>query len=223
MSLDEQTIEALNRELEGLPPQEILAWALANFEPHEIVTTSSFQTQSLPMLHMISRLNPSLKVTFLDTGFHFQETLNFRDRLSRDLGLQVVTIKPETFPPRELYRRDTDACCALNKVKPLDQALQGAKLWITGIRHDQTEQRTAMPVLSRLPSGTLKLCPFLSWDSFEVDVYLYEHPELPPHPLAALGYQSIGCQPCTSRGANRDGRWQGRQKTECGLHSRSVG
>ncbi len=223
MSFDEQELEVLNREFEGLSPREILAWALANFEPEEIVATSSFQTQSLPLLHMISQLNRELRVFFLDTGFHFPETLSYRDTLVRKLHLKVVNIRPESFPPEELYRRDSDACCALNKVKPLDRVLQGATLWITGVRHDQTDQRKALSVLSRMPTGKLKLCPFLPWDSFDLDVYLYEHPELLPHPLAAQGYRSIGCQPCTSKGENRDGRWMGQQKTECGLHRRSVG
>lgn len=217
---------AVNHELETAQAEDVLRWVWARFGPKACVT-SSFQTQSVPLLHMISRCAPEMPVLFLDTGFHFPETLAFRDQLVRDLGLNVLNLKNrlghQEFRRRhgELFRRDPDMCCFLNKVEPLDTALKDYEAWVTGIRRDQTATRQNAKVLQRLQSGTVKVAPMLNWTADDVATYMWVN-ELPEHPLGAQGYVSIGCAPCTARpnqGDERSGRWAGSMKTECGIHT----
>lgn len=189
--------------------------------------TSSFQTQSVPLLHMVSRVAPQMPVFFLDTGFHFPQTLAFRDRLVADLGLNLKVLKPELghkgFLQRygELYRMDPDMCCHINKVLPLRAVSKNLLAWISGIRRDQTPNRSNTPVIARQLDGLYKICPLATWTAKQVWQYSYDH-QLPEHPLLAQGYESIGCAPCTRpvfQGENpRAGRWAGNAKTECGLH-----
>ena len=207
-------------------PQKILKWAWKTFEP-KIAATSSFQTQSLPLLHLIAKTVPRMPVFFLDTGFHFPETLAFRDRLTREFGLNVVVLKPQMghygFRQRygELYRSNTDFCCYINKVEPLERAMKEMNGWITGIRHDQTRERSSTPVVSQQANGRYKICPMLHWTQKAVLDYIRKH-ELPVHPLLAHGYRSIGCAPCTrpveAGEDDRAGRWADKIKTECGLY-----
>lgn len=219
-------LEELNRTLGVEPPEEILRWAWERFQPR-VALSSSFQTQSVPLLHLVSRVTPRMPVLFLDTGFHFQETLAFRDRLVEqfELELRVLTTRDghRGFLQRHglLYRSDPDLCCFLNKVEPMQAAQAELAAWVTGIRRDQTFHRRTVEVLSRLPSGVLKICPLAAWTAADVRSYLERH-RLPQHPLTAQGYASIGCSPCTRPVApgddERAGRWSGSGKTECGLH-----
>jgi phosphoadenosine phosphosulfate reductase len=211
-------IEELNRQLEGRSAAEILDWVFRRWQPHQVVATSSFQNQSIPFLHLLSRKQPAVAILFLDTGFHFPETLDFRDELSRVLGLNLRNLRPQIFPPPELYRQDTDACCALNKVRPLEQELRGASVWLTGVRRQQTSHRNGMTLVERHHTGVLKVNPVLNWSDQDLLEYIKRHRYLPRHPLGSQGYESIGCRPCTSRGESREGRWQGQEKTECGIH-----
>jgi phosphoadenosine phosphosulfate reductase len=176
---------------------------------------------------MISETVPALPILFLDTGFHFPETLEFRDYLVEAFDLNVVSLKPrmghDGFQEKygELHRRDPDLCCHLNKVQPLNDALDEYSVWVTGIRRDQTESRAGTPVVQRHDENTLKVCPMVEWTSKDIWTYINEH-DLPAHPLFEEGYFSIGCAPCTQppgqNGGARDGRWSGSNKTECGLH-----
>jgi len=220
-------IEAHNQIFENATPQEILKWAWEIFGP-DIAATSSFQSQSLPLLHLIAQTVPDLPVLFLDTGFHFPETLAFRDQLVREMGLNVVNLKPQTghdeFKRRhgELYRQNPDMCCYINKVEPLKRAKKGLQAWITGVRRDQTATRAEMSFVSIDADGLYKICPMLNWTQKDVFRYMHEN-NLPDHPLLAQGYLSIGCAPCTrpvfGDGADeRSGRWAGQDKVECGLH-----
>jgi phosphoadenosine phosphosulfate reductase len=219
-------LERINARLETAHPQEILAWAWNNFAP-ELAATSSFQTQSVPLLHMIASVTPGLTVLFLDTGFHFPETLAFRDRLVREFGLHVRVLAPEMshdgfrHQHGDLYRQNPDLCCYINKVEPLARAKRELRAWISGIRRDQTATRQATPVVAREPGGTVKICPLAGWTRREVWQYLHEH-GLPEHPLLAQGYLSVGCAPCTrpvdADDDERAGRWTGHDKLECGLH-----
>lgn len=221
---------ALNARLELLHPNRILEWAWATFSPH-IRATSSFQTQSLPLLHMISRVTPEMTVIFLDTGFHFNETLLFRDQLVGELGLLVEDVLPgpeyggSRRQRSELHRTDPDMCCYLNKVEPLQRAKTGLSAWVTGIRRDQTPARREAPIVSLDKDGRYKICPLANWTDREVWQYINKH-DLPVHPLLAQGYMSIGCAPCTRPvSADEDyraGRWADRQKTECGLHDHTA-
>lgn len=224
--MDDIDVVQANRELEQADPAATVAWAWRTFSP-SVAASSSFQTQSLVLLHLIARVAPEMEILFLDTGFHFPETLAYRDRLTRELGLRVRVLKPamghDGFRRHhgELYRTDPDMCCYINKVEPMQRALAGLDAWVTGIRRDQTAQRRDTPVVARLDDGTYKVAPLAAWEDRDVWRYIETH-DLPPHPLLEEGYLSIGCAPCTRpvgiEQSRRSGRWAGREKTECGLH-----
>jgi phosphoadenosine phosphosulfate reductase len=216
-------------DLESAHPRDILTWAWEAFE-EDVAATSSFQTQSLPLLHMIATTTPELPVLFLDTGFHFPETLAYREHVTAELGLNVRVLKPELghrgFRLRhgELYRTDPDRCCYHNKVEPLNRAKTELAAWITGIRSDQTAGRAEAKALSD-DSGVWKICPMLHWTEQDVTDYVRTY-DLPVHPLLPVGYPSVGCAPCTRPVApgesSRMGRWAGFAKIECGLHNRAA-
>ncbi len=164
---------------------------------------------------------------FLDTGFHFPETLAFRDELVRRLGLNLEVLTPrgghEGFLEQhgQLHRTDPDLCCHLNKVEPLDDALEGYAGWVAGVRRDQTAARAHAPIVELTEGGQLKLAPIADWTQRDVWQYVHDH-DLPEHPLLERGYPSVGCAPCTRAVLDgedaRAGRWAGSGKTECGLH-----
>lgn len=225
-TVDETSIQEANSLLEGADTAQILEWAWETFAPR-IALSSSFQQQSLPLLHIASQVASEMPVLFLDTGFHFPETLSFRAELEKLLGLRVQIVRPETGHEGfrrlhgELYRSNPDLCCHINKVEPMKRALDGLDAWVSGIRRDQTRARAQAPVLSLSADGIVKICPMLSWSRRDVWEYINRH-GLPSHPLLQHGYISVGCAPCTrpvtDGGDDRAGRWAGSQKTECGLH-----
>jgi len=212
-----------NEWLENASPEEIIGWALEIFGA-DVVASSSFQTQSVPLLHIISQTCAALPILFVDTGYHFPETLQFRDALCRAWGLNVHTIGPALAfagagsPPAPC---DPDRCCHLRKVAPMQQALRRYRAWITGIRRDQTVHRRGVRVLEPQPGGLLKINPLAHWTRQDAQAYIRRH-NLPAHPLYRQGYRSVGCAPCTrpvmAGDDERAGRWAGRNKTECGLH-----
>lgn len=197
-----------------------------------VVASSSFQTQSMPLLHLIATLAPEVPVHFLDTGFHFVETLVFRDEVAERLGLTVVTVESpipkiaqRTTSGMLLWAEDTDRCCHVNKTLPMEPVLAAADVWITGVRRDQSDVRAGFEFEAPGPHGVTRLHPMLEWTRRDIWRYVAEF-DLPRHPLELAGYESIGCAPCTQapsldhgEGAGRGGRWQGQQKTECGLHT----
>ncbi len=218
-------IEQLNNQFETASSLEILEWANSNFGTG-LVASSSFQTQSVALLHMISQLRPKIPVIFLDTGYHFPETLAYRNQLVELLGLDIINVEPKTKTNallragQELHRSNPDLCCQINKVKPLADALTGYQALISGIRRDQTANRAELKFISK--KGALyKISPMLNWTQKMVWQYLYDH-KLPEHPLLKEGYLSVGCAPCTravKAGEDpRAGRWADSEKTECGLH-----
>lgn len=220
-------LEKLNREFETKSPQEIIAWAVKEFSP-DIATTSSFGTTSAVVLHMAVQAKPDIRVLFLETGFHFPQTLKFRDELIARLKLNVVNLQ-SVMPRAEfqktlgnLYEKDPDKCCYMNKVEPLKIALSGLKAWITAVRRGQTENRKNVQFIEEYEDGIYKINPLATWTSKQMWDYLKVH-NLPYHPLFEQGYSSIGCAPCTrSVGAGEDeraGRWSGSEKTECGIHT----
>ncbi|HHO56330.1 MAG TPA: phosphoadenylyl-sulfate reductase [Trueperaceae bacterium] len=220
----QHNLSKLNRDLEGLSSLKILEWAYGEFTP-KIVASSSFQTQSVALLHMISEVIPELPVIFLDTGYHFPETLAYRDQLTELLGLNVLNIKSQAGKDflqasSELHRTNPDLCCQINKVKPLNDALRGYQALISGVRRDQTANRAQLDFVS-YKDNRYKISPMLNWTQKMVWQYLHEH-NLPEHPLLKEGYLSIGCAPCTRAvklGEDpRAGRWANTSKTECGLH-----
>lgn len=225
------TIDRLNAQFDGAAPETIIAWAADRFMPR-LAATSSFQTQSVALLHLISRVRPDLPVIFLDTGYHFPETLAYRDRLVAQLGLTLRIARPAASPAETarrhgdaLYRRDPDLCCYINKVEPMQRALADLDAWISGIRRDQTPNRATTRAIERLPDGRLKINPLVTWTHKDLWSYIHRH-NLPAHPLFQQGYLSVGCAPCTAPVApgedERSGRWAGTGKTECGLHTPAL-
>lgn len=221
-------IERLSDEFETKTPQEIITWAIDTFWP-QIVLSSSFQTQSMPLLHMATRIRRDLLVFFLDTGYHFWDTLIFREQLASKWHLNVLDLyrdrRWDVFArqhTRTLPLEDPNLCCFIHKVQPMQAALKNMLAWISGIRRDQTSERAKAKILELQEDGLLKINPLLNWAKADVKRYAEEH-NLPSHPLLEKGYRSIGCAPCTvAIGLNDDeraGRWTGRGKTECGLHT----
>lgn len=218
-------------------PREILEWATYAVDRLAVVT--SFQSSGLVILHMLRETKPDLPVLFLDTGFHFPETLQFARDRSEEWGLKLVTLKgkhrspegqAETYGP-ELYRSDPNLCCHINKTEPLQEALAEFDGWISGLRRDQSPERATSVKISQpqiLPSGRaiLKIHPLANWTKADVESYLKEF-DIPTHPLLEKGYASIGCWPCTRAigegEAERDGRWAGLDKSECGIHTFGQG
>jgi phosphoadenosine phosphosulfate reductase len=226
--LPELDIPRLNSHFETASTAEILEWAWDAFGS-TVVASSSFQTQSLPLLHLIAQVCPKMPVIFLDTGFHFPETLTFRDELQTRLGLNIVIARPAIEKSQliarygeGLYRHDPDLCCYINKVEPMRRVVANFKGWISGVRRDQTNNRQQFAVLEAEANGPLKIYPLLNWTRQQVREYIEQH-HLPRHPLADSGYLSIGCAPCTrpvlSGADERSGRWAGTDKKECGLHT----
>lgn len=200
-----------------------------------VFATSSFQTQSLPLLHILAKHRSAIKVVFLDTGYHFPESLEFRDHVAERLDLKVTSVRSnvpksgQRSPDgRLLFAANTDQCCYLNKVEPLEPFLRNHDIWISGVRADQSVVRANMKKSIPGPFGVTRYHPMLDWsakDIFDYRAYF----DLPAHPLESQGYLSVGCMPCTrpyldsidqtADKVSRDGRWAGQTKTECGLHT----
>lgn len=215
--------------LEGKPADRIVAWA-AHVVPR-FVATSSFGAESAVLLHLLAQVAPEVPVLFLDTGFHFDQTLAYRRELARELGLTVLDVRPELSVRQQdqrygerLYERDPDTCCGLRKTLPLRKMLANFDGWATGVRRAQTPERSGTPVVEARRHDDrwlVKVAPLAIWSDDEISAYVRDH-DLPEHPLVADGYRSIGCEPCTRPTAfgedPRGGRWADLGKTECGIH-----
>ena len=226
--LSQNEVDALSAQFETKTPREIIRWAVETFAP-DIAMSTSFQTQSMPLLHMAIQIMPELRIFFLDTCYHFWDTLIFREKIQKAWKLNVVDLyrdsRWDVFArqnTRALPVQDPDLCCYIHKVQPMQKALSGLRAWISGIRRDQTTERSHAKILELQNDGLLKVNPLLNWTKRDVQAYMEEY-HLPTHPLYERGYRSIGCAPCTiAIGLNDDdraGRWAGRGKTECGLHT----
>ncbi len=194
---------------------------------YQLCITSSFQTHSLPLLHIVTTAIPDLPVLFIDTGFHFPETYAFRNQIKGDWNLNLINVQSKTAKNQQvdadgqfLYSTDPEYCCHINKVEPLDDAMKIYDIWIAGLRKDQTKFRTTLQEEEFQEEGLMKYHPILDWNSKMIYDYAKAF-NLPQHPLEAQGYLSIGCMPCTnsvSEDMERSGRWYGSKKTECGIH-----
>ena len=227
-SPDLPAAEELDRALRAASPAEVIAAALKTVGRERLALVSSFGTESAALLKVMADVDPSIPVIFLDTGWLFEETLAYRYTLIKRLGLRDVrSIKPleETLsredPDRELWFSDPDACCRIRKVEPLARALKPFSGWINGRKRFQGGLRAAIAVVED-DGLRLKFNPFANVSREQIEA-IYADAKLPPHPLAAMGYLSVGCMPCTSRTSPdedaRAGRWRGRPKTECGIHT----
>lgn len=212
------------------PPaaEAILADAIKRDFEGKIALVSSFGAESAILLHMVSRIDRSLPVIFLETGKLFPETLAYRDALVKQLGLtDVRSIKPSGAqlaaydPDGRLWQKDTDLCCAIRKTNPLDDALTGFTAWITGRKRSQSPTRANMQPVEMGPDGRITVNPLAFWSDEQLEAYFETH-DLPRHPLQTEGYTSIGCAVCTAKPLagqdKRSGRWAGQGKTECGIH-----
>jgi phosphoadenosine phosphosulfate reductase len=218
--------ERAGRELEEAPALEILRWAADTFGERFCVTSSM---EDAVVAHLASRARPGVDVVFLDTGYHFPETIGTRDAVAAVMNVNVITLAPRRTVAEQdsehgpkLHDRDPDLCCALRKVRPLQEGLAGYLAWATGLRRDESPTRAGTPVVGWDDKRQkVKVSPIARWTQDDVDAYVTEHAVL-TNPLLTDGYPSIGCAPCTRRvqpGEDaRAGRWAGQSKTECGLH-----
>ncbi|MEO9477336.1 MAG: phosphoadenylyl-sulfate reductase [Cyclobacteriaceae bacterium] len=201
-------------------------------EGKKMFTTSSFQTHSLVMLHLLSRIDNTIPVYFLNTGYHFAESVAFKDKVASDFGINVLEVKSSMprFMQRDsegklLFTSDPDHCCYINKTAPTEHLLRNHDVWINGVRGDQSAVRKAMTTEQPAPFDSIRFHPMLDWSMKKIFAYIREH-DLPRHPLDAKGYMSIGCEPCTRKldpdMQEREARWYGMNKVECGLHTDLV-
>lgn len=202
------------------------------FEGKSVFCTSSFQTHSVVLLHIISRIDRSVPVYFINTGYHFSETIRYKEEISAAFGLNVQTLIP--LVPKSMQRNsegnllftsDPDQCCYLNKVQPVEALLGRYDVWISGVRADQNQHRSKLSDEVFLADKTLRYHPMLNWNQGMIEEYI-DYYGLPRHPLEELGYTSIGCEPCTRPAQTNDlrsGRWYGQNKTECGLNNKLTG
>ena len=225
---DLPSAEVLDRALRNASPAEVIAAALQTAGREHLAVVSSFGTESAALLKVMADVDPAIPVVFLDTGWLFEETLAYRDTLIATLGLRDVrSVKPleealsREDSGRELWFSDPDACCRIRKVEPLARALQPFSAWINGRKRFQGGLRADIPVVEA-DGIRLKFNPFANVSREAIEA-IYKLAKLPPHPLAASGFLSVGCMPCTSRTSPdeeaRAGRWRGRPKTECGIHT----
>ncbi|MEO5652235.1 MAG: phosphoadenylyl-sulfate reductase [Marmoricola sp.] len=219
-------VSHVGAELELAPAEDIIEWAVATFGARFCVTSSM---SDAVLSHLASRVAPGVDVVFLDTGYHFAETIGTRDAVAATLSVTLIDIAPaqsvaeqDAAYGKDLFLRDPDLCCALRKVQPLARGLVEYDAWATGLRRAETHNRVIAPVVGwDEKKQKVKVSPLARWSDKDVDAYVAEHHIL-INPLHHDGYPSIGCWPCTRRVApgedSRSGRWSGSQKTECGIH-----
>jgi phosphoadenosine phosphosulfate reductase len=214
-------------ELDGATAEELLRWTEEHFSGSYVVASNM---QDAVLVEMAAKVHPGVDVLFLDTGYHFAETIGTRDAVEQVYGVNVVNVRPEntvaeqdTLLGKDLFARDPGACCRMRKVEPLGKALSGYSAWVTGIRRVEAPTRANAPLISFDEAfGLVKINPLAAWSDDDMQRYIDANGVL-VNPLVDEGYPSIGCAPCTAKpvdGADpRSGRWQGLAKTECGLHA----
>lgn len=212
-------LEELNAKYNGLKPEERVAELYKDFD--KVLFTSSFGTSAAILLHMFAKVNPEQTVHFIDTTYHFQETLEYRDKLKDMLHLKVEDILPADWKNKftkedKTWTKDPDLCCSINKVEPLEEIKPAYQIWVSGLMAYQNKERKARKVFEK-SGDLLKFHPIIDFTEQQKKDY-FKTNELPRHPLEKLGYSSIGCAQCTFKGKGREGRWKGTGKTECGLH-----
>jgi phosphoadenosine phosphosulfate reductase len=213
---DRALLDAAAR-LETAPATTVIGWAVEHFQPHLCLTAS--MTDAV-LIDLATKVEPAIEVVFIDTGYHFPETLEMVELVRRRYGLnlRVMTALPQE---EDLWKVDPANCCSAIKSGQLDRALSGKVAWMSGVRRGDAPTRAATPVVHRDIRGLVKINPIATWSAWDVAGYIEDH-DVPVHPLVSQGYLSIGCRPCTKpveEGADpRSGRWAGTSKTECGMH-----
>jgi phosphoadenosine phosphosulfate reductase len=215
------------KDLDGAAAVDLLRWADEQFGSEYVVASNM---QDAVLIDMAAKVRPGIDVLFLDTGYHFVETIGTRDAVSDVYDVNVINVTPEhsvseqdALLGKDLFARDPNECCRLRKVAPLGKALQGYSAWVTGLRRVEAPTRANAPVISfDAAFGLVKINPLAAWTDQDVEDYIEANGVL-VNPLVFDGYPSIGCAPCTAKPADgadpRSGRWQGNGKIECGLHS----
>ena len=223
----DSVLAGISATLEGSSAEEIAVWAAGAFGT-DVIVAASMQDVVLP--HLFAQVIPGVEVLFLETGYHFPETLLTRDLAARALPITVVEALPRQSVPEQdaeyganLHDSDPNLCCFLRKVEPLARSLEGRAAWVTGVRRIEAPTRANTPIVSWDHQHDLvKINPLVAWSDDDVGAYQVQH-DLPRNPLVAQGYASIGCAPCTRKVAPgedpRAGRWSGNDKTECGIHT----
>jgi len=215
--LSDADLVELNDEFEDRSASKIIQWTVDQFAPHLALTAS--MTDAV-LIDLAVKVDPAIEVVFIDTGYHFPETLETVETVRRHYGLnlRMMTVKPHD---KELWIVDPENCCSAVKVGQLDRALAGKAAWMSGVRRAEADTRTGAPLIGRDMRGLVKVNPIANWSDAAVDEYIADN-EVPVNPLLARGYLSIGCMPCTQPVAagedSRSGRWSSSMKTECGLH-----
>ncbi len=219
-------------DFEALTTPALLAWTLERFG-HRVAISTALGPSGVVLLHLATQLDPKARAFFIDTGFHFPETLAHLDALEARLGIRLERVTPDAAEvaardasATPLHRSSPDDCCALRKVEPMDRVLRGLDAWMTGIRRDQGGARVSAPAAEWRNVGgrdLLKVNPLVAWDRKAIWAHIFEH-DLPYNALHDRGYPSVGCWPCTqpsdASGEERAGRFVGQARTECGLHTR---
>lgn len=207
----------LSQSFESADASQIIRWAVDQFAPHLSLTAS--MTDAV-LIDLATKIHPAIEVVFIDTGYHFPETLETVEAVRRHYGLnlRIMTVKPHA---EKLWIVDPQNCCSAVKVGQLDRALDGKLAWMSGLRRAESELRAETPIVLRDLRGLVKVNPIANWSDRQVADYI-EANDVPYNPLLDRGYPSIGCQPCTQPVGvddySRAGRWAGRDKTECGMH-----
>ncbi len=215
--LTDGELAELNREFERLPASKVIQWATDTFSPHLCMTAS--MTDAV-LIDLAVKVDPAIEVVFIDTGYHFPETLQTVEVVRRHYGLnlRIMTVARQD---EDLWRADPENCCSAVKVGQLDRALAGKDAWMSGLRRNEAAGRESAPIISRDLRGLVKLNPIAAWTDTDVADYIARH-DIIVNPLTAQGYPSIGCMPCTTPVADgedgRAGRWRGSDRQECGLH-----
>lgn len=221
----EMVISSLNKEFARLSPEDRLLKLEDIFSKNEVLFTSSFGITSVFLLHLISRIRPEQIVHFINTTYLFKETLEYKEKLSALLNLEVVELLPDfnnnafTYFDRT-WEKDSNLCCTVNKIMPLSAIKGKYSVWISGILGHQNAIRSGKNIFE-WEDGILKFYPLIDQSPEDVSLYIRRH-NLPHHPLYQFGYHSVGCVHCTAIGCGREGRWKGNNKTECGLHQASI-
>ncbi len=219
--ITDQAIAALNEKYKPLSATQRIKELYKDFDVSEVMLTSSFAATSAFFLKLFSEANADQNVFFIDTGYHFEETIAYKKKLEALYGLKVVSIsalkEEHQFTTKdETWKKNPNFCCSVNKVKPLDLIKEQYSVWASGLMEWQSDHRSSLNIFE-LRGDILKFYPLLDITKAQRDAYIDEH-QLPFHPLVAKGYNSIGCSHCTVPGEDRNGRWNNHPKTECGLH-----
>lgn len=219
--ISEDTIKTLNNKYKPLSATNRIKELYKDFDVKDVMLTSSFAATSAFLLKLFSEVNTNQKVFFIDTGYHFEETLKYKEKLEQLYNLNVTSItaikeEHEFTTKDETWKKNPDFCCSINKVRPLETIKKQYKVWVSGLMEWQSDHRATLDIFE-MRGDILKFYPLLDITKEQRDAYIEKH-QLPFHPLVAQGYNSIGCSHCTVPGEDRSGRWNNNPKTECGLH-----